>query len=122
MARFVPGRSRTRRSELPGVLCLIDIGQERVEVDREIVQLVARNEGMTLDGIHRRLHAPLSLVKKEVRALADWGALRVEPGRIGMRCYVAKMSDTVEDCLVKIRALASRGIQASKDHEPVVDI
>ena len=101
---------------------MIDLSQERQETDAEVLRFVARNEGASLDTIHRRLHAPASEVRRSLARLADKCALVSKPGRNGPRYYVARMSDTVEDCLVQIRALATRGIMASRDEAPVVDL
>lgn len=101
---------------------MIDIGNEKVEVDREVLLFVARNEGTTIDTIRRRLHMPGSVVKSAVSRLRDRCAVTLKPGRNEAKVYIARMSDTVEDCLMQIRALASRGIMAAKDTAPVMEL
>jgi predicted ArsR family transcriptional regulator len=98
-----------------------DRSQEVAEVRQKILCAVAKSEGMTPVEIARWVRAPPRLVERQVRVLAERGAVRVQEGRNTCRVYVARMSDTAVDLFDQIRALASRGAAAARDTAPVVE-
>lgn len=100
---------------------VIDIGAERAEVQREILLFVSRNEGTLLSTIATRLHMPPRMVKREVHSLAETGALRIEHGKMGEKCYIARMSDSCAEIFEEIELLAHRGVDAALDRAPIAD-